>query len=149
MEPGAPTTGESKTGLYVAIIFGVVVFAGMGWYVFSATNRKTTGNLADPNDPLNEDIPGLPKTKKGDKAIGVLTDPNFFNGLANLANTFSGIAKDWKTGAANTSGTGATGGATVASGPTASGSGGVPSWAQPQYPGAYADTGKNKWRRMA
>lgn len=94
---GLPEAEKSNTLIYVLVFFIILALAGIGYYAFgSRTNTIMPGGASkDPNDPMNKKIPGVDKAADS-KALGILTDQNFFEGISNLANTFYGIAKDAK-----------------------------------------------------
>ena len=102
--PGTATAGEEKSNtlIYGLVFLIIVAVVGIGYYAFgSRSNTIMPATKKDPNDPMNQKIPGV-DNKPGDKAVGILTDQNFFQGLSNLANTFYGIAKDAKSKGATT-----------------------------------------------
>lgn len=88
------------------VVFGgifILAVGGILWYVLSpkggttvpaigGTSSNQSAWATNPNNPANQPLAGA----GGQKAVGVLTDPNFFSGLTNLATTIAGLVKDGK-----------------------------------------------------
>lgn len=72
-------------------IFLLALFA-LGYYMMQRNRPAVVPPIVPPNN--NENIPGYtPPKNAGANAMGVLTDPNFFDGLKGLATTIADLVK--------------------------------------------------------
>ena len=90
---------KSNATIYIIIVVIIIALAGIGYYVFGARTQSVMPNPStgggNANDPMKQKIPGVTPNNPN-AALGVLTDPGFFNGLNSLANNFFNMAKDIK-----------------------------------------------------
>lgn len=76
-------------------IFLLALFA-LGYYMMQRNMQRNRPAVVPPIVPPNnnENIPGYtPPKNAGANAMGVLTDPNFFDGLKGLATTIADLVK--------------------------------------------------------
>lgn len=82
---------SGATTMFAATVF-VFALVALGYYMIQRNKSTVVPPITPPNN--NDNIPGYqPPKNAGANAMGVLTDPNFFNGLKSLATTIADLVK--------------------------------------------------------
>jgi len=88
-QPVQPQDGVSNATIFTGTAF-ILALAAIGYYLIERS--KNVPPVISPNQ--NVPIPGIqnsPTQNPGARAVGVLTDPNFFSGLTNMATTIADL----------------------------------------------------------
>jgi hypothetical protein len=88
--------GGMSTGTIILGVTFTVAVVGLGIYL---VNRRSSAPALQqyPSPNANTPIPGV-EPNAGAQAAGILTDPNFFNGLRGLATDIANLVKENKKG---------------------------------------------------
>ena len=94
MEPNTQQSGLGAGTITLGSLL-ILVLAGLSYYFLRPTQPSiSAGNKNEGTNDLDKPIEGV--DPKADKAVGLLTDPQFFKGLNNFAFSIYNMVQDAK-----------------------------------------------------